>query len=104
MTVTIELTPVEESRLAAAARQTGLAPAEAARKVLTEHLPPVTFAENGGIAPKNAAAIALLRGWRSEEATTDPETIRQAEAELEELKRGLNANRAATGERPVFPE
>jgi len=52
---------------------------------------------------ENAAAIALLRAWREEDATDDPEEIRKAEQELEEFKRNINANREVTGERRVYP-
>lgn len=52
---------------------------------------------------KNAAAIAILQSWLEVDATDNPEQIRQAGLELDELKRNLNANRAATGERLVFP-
>jgi len=41
MTLTIDLTPTEEVRLAAVAVREGLDPAEAAHKVLTANLPPV---------------------------------------------------------------
>lgn len=52
---------------------------------------------------ENAAAIALLKSWREQDATDDPEEIRKAEEELAEFKRNMNANRAATGERLVYP-
>jgi hypothetical protein len=52
---------------------------------------------------KNAAAIAYLDRKLQEEATDDPEEIRRAEEELSEFKRNMNANRAATGERLVYP-
>ena len=52
---------------------------------------------------ENAAAIALLRSWREQDATDDPEELRKAEEELAEFKRNMNANRAATGERLVYP-
>lgn len=39
MTLTIELTPEQESRLAAVARQQGLEPAQLAQRLVTEHLP-----------------------------------------------------------------
>ena len=45
-----------------------------------------------------------MRRWMEEDATNDPEEIRRAEEDLAELKRNLNANRAATGERLPFPE
>jgi hypothetical protein len=52
---------------------------------------------------ENAAAIALLRSWREQDATDDPEEIRKAEKELEEFKQNINANREVTGERRVYP-
>jgi hypothetical protein len=52
---------------------------------------------------ENAAAIAYLQA-RLQNAPIDPETIRQAEAELEELHRNLDKNRREAGERPLFPE
>ena len=52
---------------------------------------------------QRAAAIALLQSWLENERTDDPEEIRKAEEELEEFKRNMNANRAATGERLLFP-
>ena len=100
MTLTIDLTPAEEARLTAAARRARLAPAEAARKLVTEHLP---LAETEGDA-RNAASISLLRGWLRDEATDNPDEIRRAEEELAEFKRNMNANRAVTGERLVYPE
>ncbi len=48
--------------------------------------------------------IALLKSWLEEDATDDPEEIRQAEEELREFKRNMNANRAATGERIPYPD
>ena len=46
--------------------------------------------------------IALLESWIAQ-APTDPESIREAEQDLREFKRNMNANRAATGERLVYP-
>ncbi len=70
----------------------------------------VKITENGGsmeksepIDAENLAAIALLNSYLEMEATDDPEEIRRAEEELGEFKRNMNANRASTGERPVFP-
>jgi hypothetical protein len=53
--------------------------------------------------PKAAASIALLKSWIAQ-APTDPEEIRQAEEELLEFQRNMNANRAATGERIPYPD
>src|SRR5690349_19275073 len=52
---------------------------------------------------ENAAAIALLKSWRERDSTDDPNEIRQAEEDLAEFKRNMNSNRAATGERLVYP-
>ena len=52
---------------------------------------------------ENAAAIALLKSWREQEATDDPEEISKAEEDLAEFKRRMNANRTETGERLVYP-
>ena len=102
MTLTINLTPAEEARLAAAARQEGLDPSELVRRLVTERLPPASNVQPE-IDAENAAAIALLQSWLEKEATDDPEEIREAEKELEALKKNLNANRAATEERLLFP-
>jgi hypothetical protein len=47
--------------------------------------------------------LELLEQWRREDFTDDPELLRAAELELEEFKKALNANRAACGERLLFP-
>src|SRR5579863_2697824 len=104
MTLTIDFTPQEEAWLNAQAAQQGLPPAEIVRRLVEERLP----APNGTpaapiIDAENAAAIALLDSWLQEDATDDPAKLLQAEQEFEELKRNLNANRAETGERLVFP-
>ncbi len=89
--IALDLTPTEESRISVLARQIGLAPSEYVKKLVTEHLPPV---EN--ITPvidaEKAAAIALLESWIAS-APTNPEEIRQAEADLDEFMQNLNQNR-----------
>ena len=105
MRLTIELTPGQGAQLVAAARAEGLEPPTLACKLVTEHLPAVTTTSEQPtpvIDAENQAAIDLLQSWMREDATDDPEEIRCAEEEVEQLKRNLNANRAATGERPVF--
>ena len=94
MTLTIDLTPAEEARLAAEARREGVAPAQWVKERVTERLPK----------SENAASIALLESWLAEDATDDPEEIRQAEQELLEFKRNMNANRRAAGERILYPD
>jgi hypothetical protein len=53
--------------------------------------------------PKNAASIALLKSWIAQ-APTEPGEIHHAEEELNEFKRNMNANRAATGGRIPYPD
>jgi len=52
---------------------------------------------------ENAAAIALFKAWREQDATDDPEEIRKAVQELEEFKSSVNVNSVASGERRVYP-
>ena len=49
------------------------------------------------------ATIALLEKWMAEDATDDPEEIRQAEEELAAFKEAMNRNRSESGELPLFP-
>ena len=107
MKVTLDLTPDEGARLLAAAGVTGIDLLAAIRD--PEHhpakpapsLPSPSATPANSVDPENAAAIALLRQWMEDDASDDPEEIRKADAEVEELRRNLNANRAATGERLV---
>lgn len=100
MTLTIELNPQEEAWITAQSTRQSLPPADIVKRLIDAQLPTKPAP---AISAKNAAAIAMLQAWREEDATDDPEEIRKAEEELEELKRNLNANRAAAGERLVFP-
>lgn len=52
--------------------------------------------------PARSPLAALVEAWEAEDATDDPAEIEAAERELAEFKANMNANRAATGERPVF--
>lgn len=56
MTLTLDLTREEETRLAAAAREQGTAPAEVLRTLMKQHLPPVSAAPI-----PNEKALATLR-------------------------------------------
>ncbi len=71
---------------------------------LEESIPSPAMKETSPVLDaENAAAVAQFRLWREQDATDDPEEIRKAEEELEDLRRNLNANRAATGERLISP-
>lgn len=47
--------------------------------------------------------LELLEAWAREDATDDPEKLRAAQKELDEFKKAMNENRAACGERILFP-
>ncbi len=61
-----------------------------------EEAPPPPIDEKG------ASLLAYLNE-RLGSALTDPEAIREAEAEQAELAQNLDRNRVEAGERPVFP-
>ncbi len=65
------------------------------RKLVTEYLP-VAHDEN-------AASIALLQSWLEEEATDDPDELRQAQSEVEAFQLAINAERDRAGARRVYP-
>lgn len=50
----------------------------------------------------DTATLELLAAWQAEDATTDPERLREADEEVAEFKKAMNANRAATGARLLF--
>jgi len=101
MTLTIDLSPQTEAWIFNAAQHRGVPPAEFVRRMLDERA--VSDAPAPVIDAKNAEAIAWLKQRLADEATDDPEEIRKSEEDFAELKRNLNANRAATGERLTFP-
>ena len=106
MTLNVHLAPQTEAWLIAEARIRGMVPADLVRRVIEERAATATATKATTAAPgidaENAAAIAMLRQWVVEDATDDPEEIRKADEEVQELKRNMNANRAATGERLTF--
>ena len=53
--------------------------------------------------PPNTATLELLAAWKAEDATTDPEKLREADEEVTEFMKAMNRNREATGERLLFP-
>lgn len=100
--IALDLTPTEEAQILTVARQTGLTLAEYVKKVLKEHLPSVQTAPPP-LTEKKAATIAYLKQRIAEDATEDPEEIRKADAEVQELMENLDRNRIESGERPLFP-
>lgn len=95
MTLTIQLSSTEEAQLAAAARQHNLEPAEFARRLVTEHLPPV--------APDEAQdpTLALFAQWQHEDARMTPDEAAQERRLWEAFENGINETRHALGMRPL---
>lgn len=100
--ITLNLSPTEEAQIVTVAQQTGLDPAEYVKKLVQDHLPPVSATPAPAVDSKNDAAIALLKSWMAA-APTDPEEISKAKAERDEFMQNLNRNRIESGERPLFP-
>ncbi len=69
MTLILELSPAEEASLAAAAAESGLAPAVLARQIVTEHLPAL---QNGALAAareqERIARIRALTGCMADDS------------------------------------
>lgn len=109
----VDLTPSQEARLSAAARQTGVAPAELVKRLIEEHLPYAPATDESGIdailrqrQEQDGTALqpdiptqSLFAQWAEEDARmTDEE--REAEARFwEEFEKGINETRAALGMR-----
>jgi hypothetical protein len=104
MTLTIDLTPQAEAWLTAEAQQRGLPLGDLVGRVIEERATiPVEHPAAPKIPAKNAVALAYLRKRIADEATDDPEEIRKADADVEELMQNLNRNRIESGESPLFP-
>ena len=60
--------------------------------------------ENASVlSEKIKATIAMLDSWIEEGLKASPEEKRQSEIELTEFKKNMNANRALTGDSPIYP-
>lgn len=82
MTLMIDLSPIEQARLTAAAKRTGLEPSVLAKKLVTEHLPPEESArEQARIAAIYAAVGSMAHIGVG---TDDLHRERQADKEKEE--------------------
>jgi hypothetical protein len=60
--------------------------------------PPPRTASTG-----DTATLELLAAWKVEDATADPEKLRQADEEIVAFKKAMNETRAASGARLLFP-
>jgi predicted DNA-binding protein len=93
MGLMIDLSPEVQTRLQQEATRRGINKEEYARQLIETHLPDA----------EGTALSNLMQSWIEEDATDDPEELERREAEWQELKDNLNAHRAATGQRLLFP-
>ena len=104
MSLHLDVNPQIEARFNALARQRGVDQNTLFETMLTVF---DKVANKVDIVPKFTAAndplIARLEAQIAS-APTDPDDIREAEEDMNELMRNLNANRRATGERIPFPD
>jgi hypothetical protein len=96
MSLTVELSPDEQARFAAAAKREVLSPAELARKVLTNHLPPKVPEPQ-----RKDPTLALLEQWAEEDAGRTPEEAAQENELWDQFQANVNASRAALGMRQL---
>ncbi len=102
MSFTIDFDPRTEAKINELAQQEGVEPTAYIQKLISVTLPSVHGHRDASAKPQTASK-ALLRSWLAQ-IPTDPEEIKIADAELLEFQRGMNANRAATGERIPYPD
>jgi hypothetical protein len=97
MTVVLELTDEEERRVRARADAQGRPVVEFVRGLIDQAVlaPPESGSRN--------STAELFAAWEAEDGTDDPEELRRREAEFEEFKANMNANRALEGRPPVYP-
>lgn len=104
MILEIELAPPVERCLRAEATKAGVPPTEYAAELLTQILPigRIDAEEQKRL---NAPSIALMKAWlaKAKKPRTAEEEA-EAEADMLELMRNLNAPRRESGERLHFPD
>jgi hypothetical protein len=64
--------------------------------------PKLPAPQAAGYASRDTTTLELLAAWKAEDATTDPEKLREADEEMAEFKTAMNENRRATGARLLF--
>ena len=70
-------------------------PGDATPKASIERL-----STNGSI---DTATVELLTSWRVQDATDNPDQLREAERELVEFKKAMNESRIVEGESLLYP-
>ena len=98
MTLTIDLTPDQETRLLAAADLAQTEPQALIQKWV-DHLPATIPGCGGNADPTVAYALARIKV-----APADPASIREAEDDLSDFMQNMNAPRKEAGARLHYPE
>lgn len=101
-TVTLDLKPEVEAEVTRRAEAQGVALSEQIDRLVAEAIrrqPPPLSAE--AQMERNRKAQAVLRQWRKEDKTDDPEEIARRQAEWEEFRKGMNENHSSG--RIIYP-
>ena len=98
MTITLQLSPEEETTLRTRAQAQGT-DVEAVLHSLVAQLPPSP--EKPVLNERQKAAIAMIDAWREEDKTDDEEELDRRDRELEELMANMSRWRAEEGRPPV---
>lgn len=102
MTVTLNLKPEVEAEIAQKAAAEGTGVSDYLEKMIEETVKPEPPAARPQTQwEKNQAALAVLRQWREEDKTDDPEEIARRQAELDEFKAAMNESH--TSNRVIYP-
>ena len=102
MTVTLNLKPEVEAEIAQKAAAEGTGISDYLEKMIEERVVPGPATDRlQAQLEKSQAALAMLRQWREEDKTDDPEEIARRQAELDEFKMAMNESH--TSSRILFP-
>lgn len=93
MTLTLQLPDPLAAQLQREAKRQGIAPEQLAASFIQRSLP---------VAERAAALQAMFASWDAEDECNDPNELAARQAEWEQLKKDLNANR--TSGRKLFLE
>lgn len=104
MSLTIELPRPLADRLEAEASRAGVSPTDYAAELIVKHLPTASI-DVDEQKRRNTPSVALLESWllRAELPCT-PEESAEAERELVVFMRNMNAQRAESGDRLLYPD
>ena len=103
MSVVIDLPAPIEARLEEEAQKAGVSPAQLAAQLVQRNLTEATL-DTEEQKRRNAPSITLLESWMQRADTpATPEQIAEAEVDLTEFMRGMNAPRKESGERLHYP-